>query len=389
MHRPDGSYTDGSGSHTVSAAGGTIPSGVTVDYQYSCSYSATPAATTETNRATATWDASNALPDASATGDATFTFPSPTVTHNTTTVTDAFNGGAAQTLGLANVNGTFTKDPSNNLASWVSSYNAGTKTFTLTYTRAVTVVRNTCVTYNNTATVSADATAGDNSDDASVTVCGPANTGALTMGFWKTTNGQLIVSNYCKPNGKTSLADWLNSTVGGPFANSYSAQSCSWLYTNFILPIFTGANASTMTTMLKAQMLATALDVYFSSPSLGWVQQPNGTKTKYPSNFLPGTSLGGWKMDLTAVCPMVDNLSTGTATCRNNTPSTDAVAAKAFPSSPMTMLSILQYAAGAYGEVGGWYSVEAAAAGLALKTEQEVAKNVFDQFNNQLAFGSF
>ena len=94
-------------------------------------------------------------------------------------------------------------------------------------------------------------------------------------------------------------------------------------------------------------------------------------------------------MDLTAVCPMVDNLSTGTATCTNNNPSTDAVAAKTFPTSPMTMLSILQYAAGAYSEAGGWYAVEAALSGLLLKTEQEVAKNVFDQFNNQLAFGSF
>jgi hypothetical protein len=388
----DGSYTDGSGTHSVSHTNGTIPSGVTVDYGYSCTYSAAPASTSETNRATATWDASNALPDTSASGDASFSFPSPTVTHDTTTVKDAFNGGAAQTLGVANVNGTFTKDNGNNLANWASSYDSSTKTFTLTYTRSVTVVRNTCTTYNNTATLSADATSGDNSDDASVTVCGPANTGALTMGFWKTTNGQLVVVNYCKPSGgNTSLANWLGSTIGGPFAgaSAYSASTCSSLYTSYILPIFNGANASTMTTMLKAQMLATALDVYFSTPSLGWVQQPSGTKTKYPSNFLPGTGLGAWKMDLTAICPMIDNLSTGTATCKNNTPSTDAVAAKAFPSSPMTMLSILQYAAGAYGEAGGWYSVEAAAAGLALKTEQEVAKNVFDQFNNQLAFGSF
>jgi hypothetical protein len=387
----DGSYTDDSGQHTVSHTSGTIPAGVTVDYPYSCSYSAAPASTTETNQATATADPSNALPNDTVTGDAEFTFPDPTVTHDKTTVKDAFNGGAAQTLGEANVNGTFTKDALNNLANWASSYDSVTKTFTLTYTRSVTVVRNTCTTYNNTATVSDDATSADNSDGASVTVCGPANTGALTMGFWKNSNGQLLVVNYCKPSGKPSLVNWLSSTIGGPFAgaSAYSAATCSSLYTNFILPIFNGANASIMTTMLKAQMLATALDVYFSDPNLGWVQQPSGSKTKYPSNFLPGTALGGWKMDLTAVCPMIDNLSTGTATCSLNKPSTDAVAAKAFPSSPMTMLSILQYAALAYGEAGGWYSVEAALAGLPLKTEQEVAKNVFDQFNNQLAFGSF
>jgi hypothetical protein len=223
----DGSYIDGNGTHSVSHTSGTIPAGVTVDYAYSCTYSAAPASTNETNRATATWDASNALPDTTASGDANFSFPSPTVTHDTTTVKDAFNGGAAQTLGVANVNGSFTKDNGNNLASWASSYDSSTKTFTLTYTRSVIVVRNTCTTYNNTATVSDDATSGDNSDGASVTVCGPANTGALTMGFWKNSNGQLLVAGYCKPSGKTSLATWLSSTIGGPFAgaSAYAGSS--------------------------------------------------------------------------------------------------------------------------------------------------------------------
>jgi len=96
-------------------------------------------------------------------------------------------------------------------------------------------------------------------------------------------------------------------------------------------------------------------------------------------------------MDTTAVCPMVDNTSTGTATCKNNTPSTDAVAAGAVPGSPMSMQAILDYAStvppyNGYPSVAGttssiWYGGD--------RTKQEVLKNIFDQFNNQMAFGSF
>src|SRR5207247_8941357 len=106
---------------SVGSTAGATPAGVPVETRSSCTYAAAPASTNEPNRATATWDASNALPNTPAFGDAAFSFPSPTVTHDTTTVTDAFNGGSAQTLGVANVNGTFTKDNGNNLANWASS----------------------------------------------------------------------------------------------------------------------------------------------------------------------------------------------------------------------------------------------------------------------------
>jgi hypothetical protein len=377
---------------SAGASGSTI-------FPYRCSYSDAPEASSETNVATISWAQqtldNGVLPAGStpATAAVNWGTTAPTVNNACTTVTDTL-GVSTVTLGTVCQDGVTTSNvysASSPLSNFVGpNYTAGTQTWTFTYTRTLAVVRNTCTTYTNTAQVTDTDTTG-NSSQASVDVCGPGNTGALTMGFWKTTNGQFLVTNYCKPGGKTSLADWLSGVIGGPFAgaSSYSASSCSSLYTNYILPIFTGANASVMTTMLKAQMLATALDVYFSTPALGWSSPPSGSKTKYPSSFLPNTGLGAWKMDLTAVCPMVDNLSTGTATCKNNTPSTDAVAAKAFPSSPMAMLDILKYASGAFGEIGGWYSVEATAAGLPLKTEQEVAKNVFDQFNNQLAFGSF
>jgi hypothetical protein len=146
----------------------------------------------------------------------------------------------------------------------------------------------------------------------------------------------------------------------------------------------TGASATNMNNMLKAQMLGTALDVWFSGP--GWSSTAVG-KVKAPSNFLSHNNLGTFNMDTTAVCPMVDNLSTGSATCQNNKPSTNAVTAGAVPSSPMSMQAILNFASTTPSPFNGsatnsiWYAGD--------RTKEEILKNIFDQFNNQLAFGSF
>jgi hypothetical protein len=58
--------------------------------------------------------------------------------------------------------------------------------------------------------------------------------------------------------------------------------------------VIKAANASgaSMNAMLKAQMLATALDVYFSTPALG------GSKITAPA------PLGGIAIDLTMICKM-------------------------------------------------------------------------------------
>ena len=57
-----------------------------------------------------------------------------------------------------------------------------------------------------------------------------------------------------------------------------------------------------MNAMLKAQMLATALDVYFSAPNLG------GNRLTAP---IP---IGSVSIDLTKVCHMLD-AANGSATC--------------------------------------------------------------------------
>lgn len=117
-----------------------------------------------------------------------------------------------------------------------------------------------------------------------------------------------------------------------------------------------------MNPMLKAQMLATALNVYFSDPALG------GNKINAPA------PIGGVAIDLTMICKMRDN--SGGGTCGGSYQN----ASSAFGgSTSLTISQILAYAAG-QSNVGGtlWYANN--------KTMQELAKNTFDAINNQVAF---
>ncbi len=122
------------------------------------------------------------------------------------------------------------------------------------------------MTVNNTATI---VETGHNAS-ASVQDC---NTGALTMGFWQNKNGQAIITAQAK-SGVCPSATWLQQYA--PFQDLSSAATCSQA-ASYVYNIIKAANASgaSMNAMLKAQMLATALDVYFSDPSLA------GTRSAY------------------------------------------------------------------------------------------------------------
>jgi hypothetical protein len=67
--------------------------------------------------------------------------------------------------------------------------------------------------------------------------------------------------------------------------------------------------------------------------------------------------------------------------------STDAVTAGAVPTSPMAMQALLNFAATPPSPFDGstsrgiWYGGN--------RTLEEILKSIFDQFNDQLAFGSF
>ena len=111
-----------------------------------------------------------------------------------------------------------------------------------------------------------------------------------------------------------------------------------------------------MNAMLKAQMLATALDVYFSDPAFG------GNKIGAPG------PIGGVAIDLTQICANIP-------TC-----STFINASSAFgAATSLTIGQVLAYAA-SQSNAGGsvWYGN--------VKSTQEQAKDVFDAVNNQVAF---
>jgi len=269
--------------------------------------------------------------------------------------------------------------------------NFGTATYTdpspktfATYTRIVNVPASGCSSYDNTATFTTNDTQATGSASKTVTVCGPAATGALTMGFWKGPNGAALISNYCLPSSKPSLSTYLAGLGGGsgPFTGATAQTTCAKL-NMYINGILAAASATNMNAMLKAQMLATALDVYFTDPSFGWTATPVGsgkTAVKPPQAFLPNTPLGAFVMDLTAVCPMVDNTTAGTATCSGVKPSTNAFASGAAPAASLTVQAILDFAATnpAPFSAGVWYAGD--------RTKQETLKNIFDQINNQDAF---
>ena len=302
------------------------------DVSYSCSFAAQPAYNTDlTNTATADWG--NAYtPSTSASGSAKFQFTAPTKRINSlVTVTDTFNG-TTTTLG------TLTALDAAPFAS--AEYK---------YARSIAMPAYDCLSYANVASI----TETGQSAGQTVKVCGPAKTGALTMGFWQNKNGQAIITGGAATNGVCNSATWLRQFA--PFQDLSATASCSAVAT-YTLNVIKAANASgsSMNAMLKAQMLATALDVYFSDPALG------GNKIGAPA------PIGGVSVDLTLICT---DLSC--AAYENSS--------SVFGGSPKTVLQMLTYAA-SQSNAGGdtWYGN--------VKSTQELAKDAFDAINNQKVF---
>jgi hypothetical protein len=326
--------TDAVGNHACAVTGGTdvtVPANNgTAVLDYTCSFGSAP--TTGTNTATASWHTQTvggaALTGGSAEGTADFDFANTKVNEldKSVDVTDKFNG----TTGT--------------LASDVSPPT------TLTYSRTVLVPQYDCVSYDNTATFTTKDTGATGSASKTVTVCGPAKTGALTMGFWQNKNGQDIITKGASTSGVCNSGTWLRHYA--PFQDLSATATCAQVGT-YVSNVVKAANASgaSMNAMLKAQMLATALDVYFSDPALG------GNKINAPA------PIGGVSIDLTKVCT---DLS---CTAYEDSSST-------FNGSPKTVSQMLSYAANQFGST--WYGN--------VKSTQELAKDAFDAINNQKAF---
>jgi virginiamycin B lyase len=181
-------------------------------------------------------------------------------------------------------------------------------------------------------------------------------TGALTKGFWQNKNGQAIINGA----NQSALSTWLKQF--NPFSDAPSSGVATYAYN-----IIKAANASgpSMNPMLKAQMLATAFDVYFSDPSLG------GDKINAP------TPIGGVTIDLTTICQMIDG-SGGTAICTGPLENVSSAFGGATSMTVMDML-LYQNTADPSADAGAnWYAQ--------VKATQALAKDAFDAINNQVAF---
>jgi hypothetical protein len=324
----------GSGWSCHITAGGASPTATiaksdAVTLDYTCTH-ASPLPGSGTNTATASWSSSAAFtPHGSAMGTAPVTFGTPASTVNkTVTPTDIFNGDPAVNLCVLDPTG-----PCQLTATDTPTFTS----HTYTYSRTVMATQS-CSSYTNTAATGTGA-----KSSKTVTVCGP---GGLSKGFWQNKNGQGIITKYCGGASGTSLSAYL--TGFNPFKDM-TATSCSG-EAAYVYGVIKGATAggAAMNPMLKAQMLAAALDVYFSDPSLG------GSKI---SAFGGGAApLGGFKVDLTKIPGGNTAAAFGGTSCQ-------------------TVNQLLTYAAGQSNPGGSaWYNQ--------LKSTQGLASNTFDAIDN-------
>ena len=334
------SVTNG-GSQSLTAADTT--------FDYTCDLSGLPQGELD-NTATVTWSQqfldNGASLDA---GSADFTFSNiafaETTVDNCVAVTDTYNA-TPTALGSVCVG------------------DANPSTFT--YSHTVSVPQWNCVTYDNTASFTTNTTGATGSASQSVKVCGPAHTGALTMGFWQNKNGQGIITSAASTAGVCNLTTWLRTYA--PFQDLSATATCKQAAA-YVTTIIKAANASgsSMNAMLKAQMLATALDVYFSDPALG------GNKIgAYSGLGASQQPIGAVAIDLTMICAPISGSS-----CGGYINASGALGG----ASSLTVSQMLSYAAG-QSNAGGvlWYGN--------VKATQELAKDSFDAINNQVAFGA-
>jgi hypothetical protein len=332
----------------------SVPASSSVTLSYSCAFGS---GASGTNTATATWNAATFFtPDGTATGSKPFAFTTPTnLVNATVTPTDAFNGGAGVNLCTL---------ASGTPCTLTATDSTPFTTQTYTYTRTVAVPTTNCTTYPNTATVVLPTNPPANpTASASVEACGPAGTGALTMGFWQNKNGQGIISGGASTSGVCNSGAWLRQFA--PFQDLSATATCSQVAT-YVFSVIKAATCSGTTqpcnAMLKAQMLATALDVYFGGG-------PGGNPIGAP------VVIGNVKIDLTNICKMIDG-SGGTATCSGAFENCSS----AFGSATCLTVSQMLAFAASQSNVGGsvWYGN--------VKATQVTAKDAFDAVNNRVAF---
>jgi len=294
----------------------------------------TPTATS-TNTPTSTATNTPVPPTNTATPTSTNTAtntPTQTLTQTPTSTASATNTPTGTAVPATNTpTTTSTTTPTNTATNTATQ--TPTRTFTSTATNTPTGTQ-TPVSATNTPTATRTPT------PTTSTTPGPASTGALGMGFWKNKNGQTIIRGGSSTAGVCNSGTWLRQYA--PFRDLDPTANCDQVAA-YVDNVIDAANGVTMNTMLKAQMLTTALDVYFSDAALG------GNKINAPA------PIGGIPIDLTS-----DRAAFGGSSC-------------------LTVSQMLAYAA-SQSNVGGavWYGN--------VKAVQELAKDAFDAINSRLAF---
>lgn len=293
---------------TVSSPMVTVPSSSSVGVPYACDFSAVPAATT-TATSQLTWDATAASTPGNTLGATATSSFAPL------TVVDSFNGAAATTLGTI---------PS---PAATTSY---------AYPKTVAnAAAGTCQPFTNSASIDGTSQSASQTAYACNTL-----TGARTIGFWQNKNGQAIITGGASSAGVCNAATWLRAFA--PFQDLAATATCKTVasYATTLIKNASAAGAS-MNAMLKAQMLASALNVFFSDAANG-------------NTLAALTSVGGVRIDLSKFSGAFNGATS------------------------LTVLQLLQFQNGV-SNAGGttWYGQN--------KIIQEFAKSAFDAINNEVA----
>ncbi len=333
------------GGASCSVTGGTgvtVPAGGSVLLNYACTM---PGSSSGTHTSTASWNKeTHHTPTGQASASAGYDFGNAGAgntahVNDKVTVTDSFDGKTT-------ILGTVT-------ATLVQPY----ASMTFTYTKSISAASG-CLDYVNTARiVQTGQTAAR-----TVRVCGASRSksGALSKGFWQNKNGQGIIRNYCGGTNGTSLHDFLRRYA--PFQD-LTATDCAGV-AQYVYGVIKAATSRgpAMNAMLKAQMLATALDVYFSDPALG------GNRIKAPA------PVGSFLVDLTRICGKIES-APETANCGGDEKNVGSAFGGA---NQMTVSDMVSHAASQSNPGGSlWYGN--------VKSVQGLANSAFDAINNDAA----
>ncbi len=333
------------GGASCSVTGGsdvTVPAGGSVQLNYACTL---PGSSSGTHTVTASWNKdTHRTPTGQVSASAGYDFSNSAagrVVHvnDKVTVTDSFDG---KTTTLGTVTATLAQPYA---------------PMTFTYTKSIPAASG-CLDYVNTARI---VQTGQTATQ-TVKVCGASSSksGALSKGFWQNKNGQGIIRNYCGGTNGTSLYDFLRRYA--PFQD-LTATDCAGT-AQYVYGVIKAANSKgpAMNAMLKAQMLATALDVYFSDPALG------GNRIKAPA------PVGSFLVDLTRICGKIESAGE-TKNCGRDEFNVGSAFGGA---NRMTVSEMVVYAASQSNPGGSlWYGN--------VKSVQGLAKNAFDAINNDVA----